>query len=108
LAISSGKPETAERYLQHALDAIARFDVPLVAWRVHATAWDVFRETNDSRSEGHRARAEAGVLKLARSLESVESLQRSFLLARPVNRLLNPNAPQAPTSGVPTPLVQPS
>lgn len=108
LAISSGKPETAERYLRHALDAIARFDVPLVAWRVHATAWDVFREINDSRSEGHRARAEAGVLKLARSLEGVESLQRSFLLARPVSRLLNPTAPQAPTGGVPAPLVQPS
>ena len=108
LAICSGKPETAERYLRLALETIARFDVPLVAWRIHATAWDVFLEINDSRAATHRSHAEAGVLDLARSLHGVESLQRSFLLARNVNRLLDHSAQRTTSGGLLSPLVQQS
>jgi tetratricopeptide (TPR) repeat protein len=89
LALASGKPEAAERYVQQALDAVTIFNVPLAAWRVHRTAGDVFGLTNSARAAKHRAHAERVVLELAASLADVESLRQTFLSAQPVRDVLD-------------------
>ena len=105
LDLASGDPQSAERYLQHALDVITLFQVPLAAWRVHATAAEIFRQTDEKRSETHRAHAERIVLELADSLATVPELRASFLSAQPIRGLLDPGVSRAGEI-FPQPLVQ--
>jgi hypothetical protein len=108
LALATGNPEMAERYLQHALDMIRLFHVPLVAWRVHATAREIFQHTDDKRAEKHRALAEQIVLELANSLAAVADLRESFLSARPIKALHECGAIPILSQSFRSPLVQPS
>jgi DNA-binding winged helix-turn-helix (wHTH) protein/tetratricopeptide (TPR) repeat protein len=88
LALASGHVNEAERDVKRALDVVTAFDVPLVAWRAHATAWDVYRQIDANAAEQHRRRAEATARQLGDSLTGAESLRRSFFSAEPVRRLL--------------------
>jgi hypothetical protein len=89
VAIAEKDWAVAEKSLQAALGVLEKQEVPMSAWRVHATAWDFY----DSRkahelAEGQRAKAEEGIQRLADSFADPEPLRAVFLAAAPVGRLL--------------------
>jgi len=89
VAIAEKDWAVAEKSLQAALGVLKKQEVPMSAWRVHATAWDLY----DSRkahelAEGHRAKAEAEIQRLADSFADPEPHRAVFLAAAPVGRLL--------------------
>lgn len=79
----------SEEYMQKALLILEKFEVPVAAWRVHATAWHLYQNIDDNKTaETHRACAEACVLKIASSFQEDEPLRNSFLAAAPVRQVL--------------------
>jgi tetratricopeptide (TPR) repeat protein len=88
LALASAGPDAAQPYVQRALEIVTTFDLPLAAWRVHATAFEVYQHTNRAKADVHRSNAESIVLGLASSLAEVAPLRQSLLSAEPVRRLL--------------------
>ena len=84
----------ADRDIERGLAVLERFDVPTVAWRLHATRSELYRRSRyGDAAEVHRARAERVILSLANSFEPDEPLRRSFLAAGPVRGLLMPRRP---------------
>jgi DNA-binding winged helix-turn-helix (wHTH) protein/tetratricopeptide (TPR) repeat protein len=81
--------KAAEAYIEHGLVVLERFDVPTVAWRLHATRSELYRRLkNDEAAEAHRARAESVILTLANSFDGDEPLRHTFLAAAPIRRIL--------------------
>jgi tetratricopeptide (TPR) repeat protein len=79
----------AEESIQAALAVLEKREVPMSAWRVHATASELYRlQKKDESAERHRAQAEAGIYTLARSFSEQEQLCAIFLAADPVRRIL--------------------
>ena len=83
----------AELDLDRARDCIAKalstmqdFEVPLAAWRVHATAAELYQATESA--DHHRELSRETILKLADSLATEEPLQKTFLFAPSVRRVL--------------------
>ena len=75
--------------ISSALSAIDGFEVPLAAWRVHATAAKCFGDAGDTvLSRHHFELSCATLLKLADSLGEEESLQKIFLAAPEVERVI--------------------
>ena len=73
------------------------FVVPVAAWQVHATGWDLYRHAkNEAAAESNRALAETHILAIANSFMSDDPLRRSFLSASPVRRVLD----KAPTTAL--------
>jgi len=94
IAIAEQAWEAAADHLHEALSIVESFAVPVAAWQVHATAWDLYRHAkNDVAAERNRASAEAHILVIANSFTSDDPLRRSFLSAPPVRRVLD----KAPT-----------
>jgi DNA-binding winged helix-turn-helix (wHTH) protein/tetratricopeptide (TPR) repeat protein len=84
---------SAEEYVQKGLAILAKFEIPMAAWRVHATAWDLYRlSKNDKAAQTHRKRAEAHILTLVNSLPTDEPLRNSLLAAVPIRRILSEKA----------------
>jgi hypothetical protein len=80
----------AEENIKQGLTISDNGDIPVTAWRVHATAWDLQRHLKNVKSaESHRNRAEAEILTLANSFEPDEPLRQSFLAAAPVRQILD-------------------
>ena len=71
----------AKSDLKNALEAMQGFEIPLAAWRVHATAAGVYR------SNEHLQASRWIVEALAQSLDSRPALQGIFLASRPVAEL---------------------
>jgi hypothetical protein len=89
VAIATDSEREARECIQQALTIVEHFPVPLAAWRVHATAWDLSRLCSEPRSaDTHRIHAVAGIDKLASSFGADEPLRRSFLAAAAVRRVL--------------------
>ena len=79
----------SEECVQKALLILEKFEVPVAAWRVHATAWHFYQNTDDNKTaETHRACAEACIVKIASSFLEDEPLRNSFLGAAPVRQVL--------------------
>ncbi|HWY71364.1 MAG TPA: AAA family ATPase [Terriglobales bacterium] len=79
-----------EDALLKAFAIVDRFEVPLAAWRVHATAWEFYRQVREAdKAEQHRSRAESLILAMAKSLDCDESLKDGFLKASPIQRILD-------------------
>jgi len=90
VAMAEKKWNESEECLQEALAILAKFGVPLSAWRVHETGWTLYGQKQDSETaEAHRAQAEAGVLAIAASFSSHEPLRAIFLNAAPVHRIFS-------------------
>ena len=86
VAMARGTLERAESLVRQA-SKIA--DTPVVAWRAHATAWELSRRLKrTAEAERHRARAEALVLQLAESFDARDPLRQSLLAAAPVQQIL--------------------
>ena len=80
--------DSARQSIESALAVLERFEVPLVAWRVHATAWDLYRTDNQNRGEQHLRLAKELIMKLANSFEPGEHLRDTFLGGAPVARVM--------------------
>src|SRR5262249_36542209 len=81
--------KAAKEYIESALTILDKFEVPVAAWQVHATAWGLYRHAkDDKRAKTHRAKAEAYILKLANSFAQDEPLRASFLSAAAVSRIV--------------------
>jgi ATP/maltotriose-dependent transcriptional regulator MalT len=86
----------AESDLARAQDCIAKalltmegFEVPLAAWRVHATATELYTLVGNKKSAEHqRELSHATILKLANSLPAEHSLRKTFLSAPSVSKIL--------------------
>jgi tetratricopeptide (TPR) repeat protein len=82
----------AEDCIHKSLELLRRFEVPVAAWQVHATAWRLYRSRQEyAEAESHRERAQEYVFKIADSFPKGEPLRKSFLSAAPVARILNPS-----------------
>jgi hypothetical protein len=76
--------------LLEAFAIVDRFEVPLAAWRVHATAWDFYKHVRETdKAEQHRSRAESLIFAMAKSLDCDESLKDGFLKTSPIRRILD-------------------
>jgi hypothetical protein len=83
----------ARVYIDNALAIVKKFDIPVAAWRVHSSAWDLYREAPDcARADGHRSRAKELIMRIADSFEHDEPLRESLLTAQPVRRLFQQGA----------------
>lgn len=79
--------------LAQAIAVLHRFDVPVAAWRVHATAWQLYRsQQRHSEAEMHRERAEENIFRIADSFPADEPLRASFLSAAPIAHILSGTA----------------
>jgi len=59
-----------------------KVEIPVSAWRVHATGWDLCQERGDDEGgDEHRARAKALIMRIADSFEYNEPLRESLLMA---------------------------
>jgi hypothetical protein len=91
VAMAEPDAQRTQHCISGALSAIDGFEVPLAAWRVHATAAKVFGDAgNTDLPRHHLELSRATLLKLADSLGQEESLRRTFLAAPEVDRVLRP------------------
>jgi DNA-binding winged helix-turn-helix (wHTH) protein/tetratricopeptide (TPR) repeat protein len=80
----------AQDCIAKALSVVQGFEVPLAAWRVHATAARIDEESgNLAAARAHREVSRATILRLANSLSEQQALRESFLSAPAVARILN-------------------
>jgi len=71
------------------LSAMGGFEVPLAAWRVHATAFELYQNSGDrDLAERHRALSRDTIMKLANSMSAEDPLRTNFLSAPAIRRLL--------------------
>jgi len=81
--------ERAHECITKALSTMEGFEVPLAAWRVHATAAELYRGSEKSQeAEHHLELHRATILKLADSLPVEEPLRKTFLSAPSVRKVL--------------------
>jgi tetratricopeptide (TPR) repeat protein len=89
VAIAQTKWDDADECLQRAFAVVEKFEVPVAAWQVHATAWRLYRHTRDEQAaEEHRTHARTLLRKLANSFPPDEPLRQSFLTAPAISRIL--------------------
>jgi DNA-binding winged helix-turn-helix (wHTH) protein/tetratricopeptide (TPR) repeat protein len=89
IAIAEVNLEGARDCIAKALSTMEGFEVPLAAWRVHATAAELFARSGDNDPvEHHRELSRATIMKLANSLGPEEPLRTTFLSAPSVRKVL--------------------
>ena len=75
--------------VDRALAILDRYDIPMAAWQVHSSAWNLYLDRGDrERAAGHQARAKELIMGIADSFEHDEPLRESLLAAPPVRRVL--------------------
>jgi DNA-binding winged helix-turn-helix (wHTH) protein/tetratricopeptide (TPR) repeat protein len=80
----------ADDKIDKGIAVLKQFEIPVTAWRLHATRSDLCRHSkNEIAEEAYRARAEAIILDLANSFASDDPLRDTFLAAVPVRRILH-------------------
>src|SRR5271166_1794775 len=89
VAIAQRDFERAHECITKALSTMEGFEVPLAAWRVHATAAELYRGSEKiKQAEHHLELCRATILKLADSLPAEEPLRKTFLSAPSVRKVL--------------------
>jgi DNA-binding winged helix-turn-helix (wHTH) protein len=89
VAMAEFDPQRAQECITNASLLMEGFEVPLAAWRVHATAAKLFEDIgNTELCHHHLELSRATLLKLADSLTAEESLRQTFLSAGPVSEIL--------------------
>jgi tetratricopeptide (TPR) repeat protein len=90
VALENGDLPRARDCIAKAVATVQGFEVPLAAWRVHATAVHIEEEAgNLEAARSHRDISRVTILRLAGSLPEREPLRESFLTAPAVARILN-------------------
>jgi hypothetical protein len=88
LAMAEPDLSRARECIARGLSAMEGFEVPLAAWRVHATAAELCRNSGDRDSaERHLALSRDTIMKLANSLPAKEPLRQTFLSAPAVRNI---------------------
>ncbi|HEX4168282.1 MAG TPA: hypothetical protein VHZ55_22685 [Bryobacteraceae bacterium] len=93
---ANARVATAEHDLEKARDCITKAllrmegcEVPLAAWRVHATGAELSDHMgNSGLAEYHCQLSRATILKLSNSLPAEERLRKAFLSAAPIRKVL--------------------
>jgi tetratricopeptide (TPR) repeat protein len=89
IAIAEVDLKGARDCIAKALSTMEGFEVPLAAWRVHATAAELYALSGDTDLvEHHREISRATIMKLANSLGPEEPLRTTFLSAPSVRKVL--------------------
>ncbi len=89
VALTGKDGAAALRCIESAMPILKQFDIPVAAWRVHATAWDSYRYMGQNRTaEEHRASARQVIMRLADSFEPDEPLRETLLTAPPIRRIV--------------------
>jgi len=79
--------------IEKALAILDKFQIPTVAWRIHATAGEMYRHVKKNKeADKHRKQAVGCILALANSFAPDEPLRESFLAAIPVVQILREGA----------------
>jgi tetratricopeptide (TPR) repeat protein len=93
LALAEGELPRAKDCIARAMKEMEGFETPLTAWRVHATASELYQHTGDPDvAEEHRELSRATIMKLANSLSVDEPLRKTFLSAPLVQGILRSGA----------------
>jgi hypothetical protein len=80
--------DLARECIDKAFAILEGFDLPLVAWQVHRTAWDLDVDLgNSEEAERHRAQAKEFVMRIADSFDRDEPLRECLLMAPPIRRI---------------------
>jgi DNA-binding winged helix-turn-helix (wHTH) protein/tetratricopeptide (TPR) repeat protein len=80
----------AQACIATGVSATEGFEVPLAAWRVHATAFEVFQNSGDQElAQCHLALSRNTIMKLANSLPAEEPLRETFLSAPAIRKILD-------------------
>jgi DNA-binding winged helix-turn-helix (wHTH) protein/tetratricopeptide (TPR) repeat protein len=88
VAIAESQLTEAGECLERAFAALARFEVPICAWRVHATASELHRRLGQTEQAAvHRQHARSHIAALAESLAPDEPLRAAMLRAPSVRRV---------------------
>jgi hypothetical protein len=91
VAMAEGDRGRARTCVDKAVAAMEGFEVPLAAWRVHASAAELERRLGNQGAAGrHRSLGGSTVLALANSLVDHERLRETFLAAPPVRAIIDP------------------
>jgi hypothetical protein len=99
VAMAGADVARAQACISKGLSTINEADLPLAAWRVHATAADLFGRSGDLGSaEHHRELGRVTILKLANSLPVDEPLQQIFLSAPAVSKVFGSGQPTGLTA----------
>ena len=89
LEIAEGDLVRAAHCIDEAVATVEGFEVPLAAWRVHATGAERSERAGDGRAaKRHRKLSRATILELAESLSAEESMRTTFLSAPAVRAVL--------------------
>jgi len=97
---SNAKLAIAEADLPRALDCMKKglqemdgFELPLAAWRLHETAFNIYERLGDrDRAESHLQLSRAAIAKLANSMPIDEPLRKIFLSAPAIRTILGDQA----------------
>ena len=90
VALAEDNRSRAQECIARALSTMEGFEVPLAAWRVHATATELYILARDKKSaKHHRELSRATILKLAESLPAEDPLRKTFLSAPTVAKILD-------------------
>jgi len=82
----------AQDCIAKGLSAMDGFEVPLAAWRVHATAFELYQNSGDrDLAARHLALSRETVIKLANSLPTEEPLRQTYLSAPVIRKILDNN-----------------
>jgi tetratricopeptide (TPR) repeat protein len=88
LALAELDLSRARECIARGLSAMEGFEVPLAAWRVHATAAELCQKSGDRDSaERHLGLSRDTIMKLANSLPAKEPLRQTFLSAPAVRNI---------------------
>jgi tetratricopeptide (TPR) repeat protein len=81
--------EGARVCIDNAVAILEKYDIPVSAWQVHSSAWNLNAGGGDRElADQHRERAKAFIMRIADSFEHGEPLRESLLSAPPVCRVL--------------------
>jgi DNA-binding winged helix-turn-helix (wHTH) protein/tetratricopeptide (TPR) repeat protein len=94
IATISGDRAAVDECINKALSIVEQFEVPVAAWRIHATAAEVATRDPQVAREQWRFSAET-VIRLADSLPRTEPLRQIFLSAPPIRNILAKQQSQA-------------
>lgn len=79
----------AQECIAKALSTMEGFELPLAAWRVHATAFELYQNSGDrDLADCHVALSRKTIMKLANSLPAEEPLRQIFLSSPLVGKIL--------------------
>jgi tetratricopeptide (TPR) repeat protein len=90
IAITELDLSKAQDYIDGGLSAMEGFEVPLAAWRVHATAFELHQNLgNRDLAQRHLALSRETITKLANSMSAEEPLRHTFLSAPEIRKILD-------------------